>query len=151
MRTRTLSYDSVSLAVPASWDDITTTLNDAAAPLTIADPARGVGALQLSPAVYKGGGLPSITMADLAELLEVFASTRGLGHSIDRAHYSNETIVEGASFRQGDDYIRVWYVSDRVNLMLCTYVCEWNERHRETADVENAVRSLRFTVATHPE
>ena len=45
MNNKLLHCEGFSIAVTDGWGDITETLNDPNAPLTIADPASGVGAL----------------------------------------------------------------------------------------------------------
>ena len=49
------------------------------------------------------------------------------------------------SFRyQDDDFMRVWHVSDKVNLVMITYVCEWQDQEVELAQCEVIVQSLKF-------
>ena len=148
---RVLDFGEFFISVADGWEDITATLDDADAPWTVADPVSGVGALQLSPAIYKGGRLPRVGPQDLSALLDDFASRRGLDDPFDRSTYSNEVAIEGVSFHSGEDLIRVWYASDGKNIMLVTYVCEWCHRGREALQVEMAVRSIRFATATDHE
>jgi hypothetical protein len=148
---RALDFGVFSLSVADGWEDITATLDDADAPLTVADPISGVGALQFSPAIYKGGRLPCVGPQDLCAFLDEFASRQGLGGPFDRSTYSEGVIVEGASYHSGEDLIRVWYASDGNSVMLVTYVCEWAEREREASQREMSVRSIRFTVPTRNE
>ena len=145
---RLLDLGAFSISVADGWEDITATLDDADAPLTVADPISGVGALQFSPAIYKGGRSPRVRPADLTAFLDEFASGHGLGAPFDRSSDSGAVAVEGASFRSGEDLIRAWYVSDGENVMLVTYVCEWGEREREASQREMAVRSIRFATPT---
>jgi hypothetical protein len=142
---RILNLGDFSISVVDGWEDITATLEDAEAPLTIANPVSGIGALQFSPAIYQGGQLPQVMSHDLSALLNKFADGQGLNDPFDRLSYPGEITVEGASFRSGDDLIRVWYVSDGRNVMLVTYVCDWSQRDGEASEREMAVRSLRFT------
>jgi hypothetical protein len=148
---RVLDFGVFSISVADGWEDVTATLDDANAPLTVADPILGVGALQFSSAIYKGGRLPQVGPQDLCTLLEEFASRQGLGDPFDRSTYSDGVAVEGASFRSGEDLIRVWYACDGKSVMLVTYVCEWSEREREATQREMSVRSIRFTMPTDNE
>jgi len=144
MNNKLLRCEGFSIAVAEGWDDITETLDDADAPLTIADPTSGVGALQFSPAIYKSGRLPQVGPQDLSELLEEFASKQDWDDPFDRSTYPGEVAIEGASFQAGDDFIRVWYASDGKNVMLITYVCDWKCRDQEASEREMAIRSVRF-------
>jgi hypothetical protein len=144
MMSRMLTYEGFSISVAEGWDDITSTLEDPDAPLTVANPDSGVGALQFTPALYKSGAVPQVGSEELGELLDDFASKQGLGEPFDRLSYSGEIAIEGASFHSDDDLIRVWYVSDTQSVMLATYVCDWKEREREAAEREMTVRSIRF-------
>jgi hypothetical protein len=144
MNKRALLFKHFSICVAEGWDDITASLDDPDAPSTIADPISGVGALQFSPAVYKSGRLPQICPRDLSELLHEFASKKGLDDPFDRSTYSGEVSIEGASYRSKGEFIRIWYASDGKNVMLVTYVCEWNSRNQEASESEGTVRSIRF-------
>jgi hypothetical protein len=148
---RVLDFDAFCISVADGWEDITETLDDTDAPWTVADPVAGVGALQISPAIYKGGELPRIGPQDLSALLDDFASRRGLDDPFDRTTYSNGVTIEGMSFRSAEALIRIWYASDGKNIMLVTYVCEWCHRDREALLAEMAVRSIRFATATDHE
>ena len=112
--------------------------------MTIANPETGVGALQFSAARYKSGKLPHIQCDDLTDLLSQFAVNRGLKDPFDEMVSSDGISVVAASFHSGDDLIRVWYVSDTKNLILVTYVCNWEQRDTEADNIETIVRSIRF-------
>ena len=151
MTRRVLDFGDFSISVADGWEDITATLNDADVPLTVADPVEGVGALQLSPAIYKGGRLPRVGPRDLSALLDEFASGRGLDDPFNRSAYSNGITIEAASFHSGEDLIRAWFASDGKNVMFVTYVCEWSQREREAAQVEMTARSIRFVLPENHE
>jgi hypothetical protein len=144
MKTKISSFECFSVSLAEGWDDITATLENPDLPLTIANPNSGVGALQFSPAIYKGGALPHVTSKDLSDLLNDFAATRGMQSPFDRVTYAGDTFMVGESFHSGNDFIRVWYSSDSKNLMLVTYVCEWKQRDIEAETREMTVRSIRF-------
>jgi hypothetical protein len=144
MNKRVPRCEGFSISLAEGWNDITATLEDADPPLTIADPVSGVGAIQFSPAIYKSGRLPRVSPNDLAELLDEFARKHKMGEAFDRSAHSGEVAIEGASFHAGGDFTRVWYVSDGKNLMLVTYVCDWDDREQEDSEREMAVRSVRF-------
>ena len=148
---RALDFGAFSISVADGWEDITATLDDAKAPLTVADPISGVGALQFSPAMYEGGRLPRVRSDDLSALLDEFASRHGLGDPFDRSTDSDGVTIEGASFHLGEDLIRAWYASDGKNIMLVTYCCAWSQRGREASQREMTVRSIRFAASADHE
>jgi hypothetical protein len=141
---RRLDFGEFSLTVPAGWEDITSTLENPDAPLTIADPIAGVGALQFSVSMYESGKPPSIGPQDLLSLLDDFAVQQGFDDPFDFSAYSDELMIEGASFHAGENLIRVWYATDGQNMMLITYVCDRADSHCETSQIERSVQSIRF-------
>jgi hypothetical protein len=144
VNSRLLDFGVFSMSVEDGWEDITASLEDADAPLTVADPVSGVGALQFSPAIYRSGVVPRVTPQDLCKFLDEFAFNQGLGEPFDRSSYAGEVAIEGASFHADSDLVRVWYISDGKSLILVTYLCDWDDRDREASEQETAVRSIRF-------
>lgn len=125
------------------WWDITDEVEAADAPWTLARP-DGVGAFQFSIATYKSGRIPNPTAQDLLSLLRDFASSRQLGESADVVVEDGDLRLAGASFRSGDDFLRVWYVSDGWSFAMVTYTSVWDEQHSELVDCEQMIRTLRF-------
>jgi hypothetical protein len=145
MSSKKIEFDGIQLTVPDSWYDITDEIETADKPYTLAEPERGVGALQFSPAVYQGGVVPNPSEGDLRNMLLRFRQQRGLGEAFDGSTFAKKPLVgAGMSFHSGEDFIRVWYVSDGRNLALITYVCAWGKQERELALCEEIVKSLRF-------
>lgn len=144
MTTRTVVFESFSVDIEGDWKDITETLEDTDSPITFANLNSGVGALQFSVAMYRRGKLPDVSLGDLAELLRLFATNRGLGAPFDNATFPDNPFVLGESFRKGDDFIRVWYCSDGKNLVLATYICNWEKSSVEVEAAESIVRSISF-------
>jgi hypothetical protein len=144
MNTQPLAIGFLSFSVPEGWDDITATLETPGSPLTVANPDSGVGALQFSPAIYKEGTFPHLTIHDIVEMLSQFASSHGLESPFDRSSYLGETFSVGESFHSGTDFVRVWYCSDGKNVVLVTYVCDWSQKDREAEEREMTIRSIRF-------
>jgi len=137
-----------TVSVPDGWRDVTDSLEQEACPFTLAVPDDGVGALQFSPAIYRGGRTPSPTVGDLAAMLFEFAEKQGFDHPIAHDTFSNGLIGATASFQSGGDFIAVWYVSDGKNIMLVTYVCDWSCKDVEANAREAIVRSIRFNPST---
>lgn len=145
MSLRILHYKGFTISVAEGWDDITDILDEVDPPLTLADPDLGVGALQLSPALYKKGAAPHIKPHDLTELLFDFTTKQGWTDPFDRSSDQNGIIIEAASYHSIDDFIRVWYASDGTNIILATYICDWSCRHQESSHAETSVKSIRFS------
>lgn len=144
MTTKNLDLGFFNITVPVDWDNITSTLDEANPPLTVANPEAGVGALQFSSANYKGGKLPDVRLQDLTELLSDFAVNRDLGEPFDSIASPDGLAIAAASFQSGDDLIRVWFVSDGKSVILATYVSDWDQRDSEAGAREAVVRSIRF-------
>lgn len=116
---------------------------EADAPYTLAK-ANGVGALQFSPALYRGGPAPSHTVSQLLKMVEDFGVERGLGRAFDKETNQNTITIVGASYDSGDDFIRAWNVSDGRSFVLVTYVCRWGSEIKELMDCEKILKSVRF-------
>jgi hypothetical protein len=138
-----LRFPGFQIEASADWNDITDTLESAEKPFTVAR-ADGVGALQFSPALYRGGPVPSPSDDELLSMAIEFGGDNGLGEAFDADRFAGSLAGAGVSYHSRDEFIRVWFVSDRGNFMLATYVCEWQHRERELAECEDIVRSLQF-------
>ena len=143
MTRRELSFGGIALnRVPGGWNEVTD-LEDGA-PFTLAKP-DGVGALQFSPAVYKGGRVPSPSVDDLLEMVTEFGVQHDLGDAFGYGTDDATIRLAGANYHDGEDFIRVWYVSDGKSFVLVTYVCQWGLERKEIDECEEIVRSVRFT------
>jgi hypothetical protein len=143
---KTLEFGSFRMSAADEWEDITASLDDRDAPFTVARSKRGVGAIQFSPAIYRGGPTPSLSPKELGTMLAEFGNRRHLGEPFDNVPFSGSVFGIGSSFRSGNEFVRVWYLSDGQNVMLATYVCDWSKRFDESEDREEIVRSVRFNV-----
>jgi hypothetical protein len=125
------------------WCDITDEVEAADRPWTLAKP-DGFGAFQFSVATYKSGGRPNAIPQDLLALLHDFASSRDLGEPTNVAVEDGHLRLAAGSFRFGDDFLRVWYVSDGLSIAKVTYTSAWGTQHAELLDCEKMIRTLRF-------
>lgn len=125
------------------WCDVTDEVEAANAPWTLARP-DGVGVFQFSIATYKNGPSPNPTPEYLLSLLRYFASSRELGELGDVALEDGDLRLAGASFRSGDDFLRVWYVTDGLSFAMVTYTSVWDKQHSELIDCEQMIRTLKF-------
>ena len=134
-----LGFGGFDVSAGEAWDDITASVEGGDSPFTIARSERGVGAIQFSPAIYRCGPIPVVTLQELRSMLAEFAERRGLGEPFDSVPFSDSVFGIGSSFRSDDDFVRAWYLSDGRNVMLVTYVSDWADRFDES---QNAKRSL---------
>ena len=126
------------------WFDITDDVEVADAPWTLAKP-DGFGAFQFSIATYKSGRIPNPTPEGLLSLLRDFAISHELGELADVVTEASELRIVAGSFRQGDSFIRAWYISDGRSFARITYTCAFGQQQAELSDCEQMVRTLRFT------
>lgn len=143
MSFQSITLGGVSLSAPSSWRDISS--QEGHGTLTLADPEVGIGALQISSALYRSGPLPQPSEHELLSLVHEFGQLRDLGTPEDESTFTEASLVgAGASFHSGDDFIRVWYVSDGSSFALMTYVCSWGQQGHELPVCAKIVRSIRF-------
>lgn len=128
--------------LPDGWGDITSSVEAENPPITFARLRAGNGALQISPAMYESGTDPRITTQLLQSLLNDFGKTRRLGVATQRACTHESLKCVSATFRSDGDFICVWYLSDGRNIVLATYICEWESRDKEMDDCDAIVSSI---------
>jgi hypothetical protein len=138
-----IRFPAFRIECDANWTDITDTLDTIEKPFTLVR-QHGVGALQISPALYRGGMLPSPTKDILASMAIEFGQMQALGEPFDVDTFEGSLAGGAASYHSESDFIRVWYLSDGRNIMLATFVCEWDVRDRELTECEVIIRSLQF-------
>ena len=127
------------------WCDITDEAQAADRPWTFAKP-DGVGAFQFSVATYESGRRPDPIPHDLLALLQDFAGSAELGEPADVDVENGHLRLVAGSFRFGDDFLRVWYVSDGLSFAKVTYTSAWGTQHAELVDCEKMIRTLRFEI-----
>jgi hypothetical protein len=133
---RIVELANCAVVVPVGWLEITGDLPEGS-PATLARP-DGVGALQFSAGIYRGGVLPQITPADLRVFLGQLARTHGeiAPEMHDGVGRHPSVWCEIAS---PGERIRVWYVSNGRDVALVTYVAVAGEP-RVDAELEDATR-----------
>jgi hypothetical protein len=144
-----IAFDSFSVVTPPGWEDYTDAVEDDDPPATLVR-ADGVGALQFSVALYADGPVPDPSPADLSGMVGSFAQARGLGAPREAAAESAPLRLAAGSFTWGEDFLRVWKVSDGRNFALVTYTCELGHESRELGECERIVRTIRFRSAGDP-
>jgi hypothetical protein len=143
VNTTRVAFGGLALDATPGWTDITDDIEGDDKPFTLAKP-DGVGALQFSPALYRGGAVPSPSANDLLEMVREFGHGRRLGEPLDEALQEGRPASAGASYHSDSDFVRVWYVSDGSNIALVTYVCERGHEEAELEECEQVVRTIQF-------
>ncbi|MDQ0586388.1 hypothetical protein [Variovorax paradoxus] len=138
------TFADVRISLPNGWVDISEDMPGGAPP-TLAKP-EGVGAMQFSVGRYRSGANPQVTPDDLDALLKEFADTRSLSVAADVERGKSTSHYVGGSFLQGDDLIRVWYLTNGSDVALVTYVAAAasGDVAAELADASTIVRSIDF-------
>ena len=140
---------SIVVTAPDGWVDITDELPEGS-PETLAR-HDGVGALQFSAGIYKGGSLPGVGMDALEEVLAQFLERQGLcSPSIKRASGIHDIVQ--ADVANSAEFLRIWYISDGSSVVMVSYVTQEvgsrvlsDELHEATSIVE----SLRIDPLQH--
>jgi hypothetical protein len=135
-----IAFNSFTVSAPNGWVDITK-YDTPDQPYSLGR-RDGVGALQFSIALYRGGKVPDPTPQRLLEMLKEFAASHGLGEADEIATESDPVRLAAGSLRDGEWFVRVWYVSDGLSFGLVTYTCDWEARDKELAECEQIVRSI---------
>ncbi len=138
------NFGGNTVSAPEGWIDTTEDVETENAPFTLAKKDDGIGALQFSFALYRGGQEPNIDITKLEEMLNDFASEKGLGQSFDKQIFESRLCIVASSYHTGSDLVRVWYCSDKRNVALATFVCDWEMRNIEVNECEGIVRSVQF-------
>jgi hypothetical protein len=138
-----IPFDLFSVTATLGWEDITATVEAIDPPPTLAWD-DGVGALQFSVALYADGPKPDPSPEDLWRMVESFAKARGLERPLDVAMESAPLRLASCSFAWGEDFLRVWQISDGRNFAFVTYTCESGQEGRELVECERIVRTLQF-------
>jgi hypothetical protein len=133
----------VNLPPGSRWTDVTADLS-VGTPQTIALP-DGVGALQISGAVYQSGARPDATSVQLAAMLKELAEKNHLGPPFDTKSVTEPLLIEAASY-QTADFVRIWYLSNGESFALATYTSDIDADYRnELLECEGIVRAIGFS------
>lgn len=149
--TRTLSFGEFTIEAPQAWGRILDSWGNVAdqdrPPYSLVRQQDGIGVLQFSPALHKGGPEPDVTSTLLLKMGEDFGKLRELGESFEQAVFDDDALAIGAlSFRPKEKFIRLWFASDGRNFLFITYGSEWGRQDAELPDCEAMARSARFVM-----
>jgi hypothetical protein len=145
MKQKVVNFDGLTLNVPIGWAEISNEAFNDYAPVTLADPKEGVGALQISIAQYSSGKKPKIELAALEQMISEFAIAQELGDFFDQNIFAGMVFGIGRGFHSGSFMVWVWYCSDGTSVALVTYLCDWQDRDKEFSIITDVVSSLRFS------
>jgi hypothetical protein len=59
-----------------------------------------------------------------------------VGEGFNTSTRVGDLLGVAASFHAGDDFIRVWYLSNGQSVLLVSYVCSWESREVERQQYE---------------
>lgn len=145
-----IAFDTFDVEVPRGWADITDTVEAKNPPYTLAL-RDGVGALQFSVALYESGPIPNPSPADLQDMVAEFGRKRGLGEPMSVVVESGPPPVAAGSFAWGEDFLRVWQISDGRSFAFVTYTCAAKHVGPELAQCERIIRSIMFRSGNESE
>jgi len=138
-----IAFDSFSVVTPPGWEDIAAPVEADEPPFTLAR-GDGFGALQFSIALYLSGPVPDPSPNDLSAMVTTFAVARGLDSPSEVAVESGPLRLAAGSFAWGENFLRVWQVSDGRNFAFVTFTCESGREGRELGECERIVRTIQF-------
>jgi hypothetical protein len=146
MTTGYVSFAGVDVMLPGDWVDVTDDLAEGS-PYTLAKSESGIGALQFSVARYQSGPAPLFDLEKLRDLLNDFAKHHALGAPTNVHVEPGEPLVIRSDFRRGNEFIRVWYVTNGNDIALVTYVAQESQSPSLQGELREAgaiVRSIRY-------
>ena len=115
-----VQFAGVLLELEGDWRDITDTLPDGTPPTLARE--TGLGALQFSVAKYNKGKLPDIQRPHLERFLYYFEDAQGFERKCKTTQFDGKgTFGISCEYDLPSSFIRVWYVSDGMNLAFLTY------------------------------
>ncbi|BCU78558.1 hypothetical protein [Luteolibacter sp. LG18] len=135
-------FGNLHVSALDEWMDITDYSNNEM-PFTLAKKS-GTGAFQFSGANYKSGNNPNITLFDLIEMHESFASKRSFDDGFDEFSLEENIIIFAKSYHHGNDYVRIWYCSDGLSVFLITYLSDWGAQGDEPDECNRMVLGVSF-------
>jgi hypothetical protein len=139
---RTISFYGGVVQAPDGWADITQEL-DPGMPTTLVQLPDELGSLQFSVALYTSGERPNFSAPVMTEMIRDLIQKRTNQQAVEvRVVRSAERVVVSADCKD-NDFNRLWYLSDGLNLALITYVCDLGEES-ELSDCEAIVASFAF-------
>lgn len=142
MKMRVTTIANVRVTHPDIWSDISADVEGGTP--TLAPSVGPGGALQFSTMFYRDGERPNVTAADLESMLREFGETRKGAEPANVLAWSTRKLIGvSGDFREDDELLRVWYVSDTSNVVFVTYVT-FEVSLDELSAADAIVRSIEF-------
>ncbi|QDU27719.1 hypothetical protein ETAA8_28090 [Anatilimnocola aggregata] len=139
-----ITFPQFAVLAPDNWFDVTAEMDEEDSPSTLA-PEEGLGVLQISLADFPAQGEPPAIIEVLRTMLKEFAKAHELGSPNNLLREESPRPLLAGNFIWGDDFLRVWYLTDSGKLAFVTYTCERGAAFAsELSEVEQIVRSLKF-------
>lgn len=140
-------FEGFSAMVPEGWkasrDEVTYSEAGVHAPMRFTSPGRR-GVLRVSVPWLDADEQPGADPDELDALAREWGLRRGIDEPLAcHAEVAGGLARAAASYRIGEDYVAVWFISDGATLIKASYVCKWDERDGDHAAREAMVGSLR--------
>lgn len=145
------TFEGFSAMLPEGWkqsrDEVTYSEAGEHAPMRFTSPARR-GVLRVSVPWLDPDEQPGADPDELEGLAREWGLRRGIEEPLSCATELREGLAQAAaSYRIGDDFVAVWFLSDGATLIKASYVCRWDEREVDRPAREAIVGSLRPLVS----
>ncbi len=138
-----IAFETFAVEVPSGWANITETVEGDDPPYTLAH-RDGSGALQFSVALYQSGPVPEPSPTILRQMVEEFGQKKGLGEPSQIVSELGPPRLAAGSFAWGEDFLRIWQISDGRSFAFVTYTSEADVVESELVACEQIVRSIVF-------
>lgn len=141
------AFEGFSAMVPEGWkasrDEVTYSEAGVHAPMRFTSPGRR-GVLRVSVPWLDADEQPGADPDELDALAREWGLRRGIDEPLAcAAELASGLARAAASYRLGEDYVAVWFISDGTTLIKASYVCKWEARDADRAAREAMVGSLR--------
>lgn len=141
------AFDGFSAVIPDGWkagrDEVTFSEAGLHAPMRFTSPGRR-GVLRVSVPWLDPDEQPGADPDELENLARDWGLRRGLDEPLNcGTEIQLDLARAAASYRLGDDYVEVWFISDGTTLIKASYLSKWDDREVDRAACQALVGSLR--------
>ncbi|APR83784.1 Hypothetical protein A7982_09133 [Minicystis rosea] len=141
------AFEGFTAVVPEGWkasrDEVTYSEAGLHAPMRFTSPGRR-GVLRVSVPWLDADDQPGADPDELDSLAREWGLRRGIDAPLACQTELRDGLARAtASYRIGEDFVEVWFISDSSTLIKASYVCKWDERDLDRAARSALVGSLR--------